>query len=150
MKIYFAAPLFSQGEIEFNQNLTDHIEKSGFSVFLPQRDGVERQKPPFDKMTDQERRKAMFDLDRDQIFDCDIFLFILDGRVPDEGASVELGLAYSHKYFKVQNKILIGLHTDIRAAFLKSRLNPMIKEALDQIFTKRSDLIKFLKNIQDQ
>jgi nucleoside 2-deoxyribosyltransferase len=50
MKIYFAAPLFSQAEVEFNQNLTDHIEKSGFSVFLPQRDGVEKQKPSFDKM----------------------------------------------------------------------------------------------------
>jgi len=147
MKVYFAAPLFSQAEKEFNKNLTDLIEKSGFQVFLPQRDGVAIQKPPFDKMTDQVRRKTMFDLDRDQIFDCDIFVFILDGRVPDEGASVELGLAYAHKFFKDQNKILIGLHTDIRAAFLKSRLNPMIKEALDQIFTKQSELIYFLENL---
>jgi len=147
MKVYFAAPLFSQAEKEFNKNLTDLIEKSGFHVFLPQRDGVAIQKPPFDKMTDQVRRKTMFDLDRNQIFDCDIFIFILDGRVPDEGASVELGLAYAHKFFKDQNKILIGLHTDIRAAFLKSRLNPMIKEALDQILTKQSELIYFLENL---
>jgi len=47
IKVYFAAPLFSQAEKEFNQNLTDLIEKSGFSVFLPQRDGIEKQKPPF-------------------------------------------------------------------------------------------------------
>ncbi len=150
MKVYFAAPLFSKAEIEFNQNLTDQIEKLGFDVFLPQRDGVEKNKHPFNSMTKEERRKAMFELDRDQIFQCDIFLFILDGRVPDEGASVELGLAYSHKYYNNQNKILIGIHTDIRAAFLNTKLNPMIKEALDQIFKKRSELIYFFENIKDQ
>jgi len=147
MKVYFASPLFSKAEIEFNQNLTDQIEKLGFDVFLPQRDGVEKSKHPFNSMTKEYRRKAMFELDRDHIFHCDIFLFILDGRVPDEGASVELGLAYGHKYYLNQNRILIGLHTDSRAAFLNTKLNPMISESLDQVFEKESELISFLINL---
>lgn len=145
MKIYFAGPLFNEAEKEFNRTLADMLEASGFVVFLPQRDGVERDRPPYDKMEPEERRVAMFNLDREQIFEADIFLFILDGRVPDEGACVELGIAYAHKYFKNRGKILVGLHTDSRAAFIGSKLNPMIKVPLDYIASGEADLIGFLK-----
>ena len=37
---YFAAPLFSESELAFNTALTAEIERLGFTVFLPQRDGV--------------------------------------------------------------------------------------------------------------
>jgi len=47
-------------------------------------------------MTPEERRHAMFCLDRDTILTCDVF--VLDGRVPDEGVCVELGIAYCHKH----------------------------------------------------
>ncbi|MEN8186259.1 MAG: nucleoside 2-deoxyribosyltransferase [Bacteroidota bacterium] len=147
MKIYFAAPLFSQAEKNFNQNLTDQIETLGFDVFLPQRDGIEKNKHPYDKMSEENRRNAMFTLDRDQILDCDIFLFILDGRVPDEGACVELGMVYAQKYLKNNNKIIIGLQTDIRASFLNSKLNPMIRVALQKIHKTEGELIDNLKSI---
>ncbi|MEN8125047.1 MAG: nucleoside 2-deoxyribosyltransferase [Bacteroidota bacterium] len=144
MKIYFAGPLFSKAEKEFNQKLTDQLEKLGFEVFLPQRDGVEKSKPPFDQMPKEEKRKSLFILDRDQIFDCDIFLFILDGRVPDEGACVELGIAYTQKLIDNKNRKLIGLQTDKRATFLSSKLNPMISIPLDSIFETEEELIQFL------
>ena len=38
--LYFAAPLFSESELAFNAALTAEIERLGFTVFLPQRDGV--------------------------------------------------------------------------------------------------------------
>ncbi len=57
-RIYFAGPLFSEAEKKFNQNLTEKIEDLGFKVFLPQRDGVEKNKPPYDKMDPEERRKT--------------------------------------------------------------------------------------------
>lgn len=44
--IYFAAPLFSQAEREFNLMLTANLESIGFDIFLPQRDGVESSKVP--------------------------------------------------------------------------------------------------------
>jgi nucleoside 2-deoxyribosyltransferase len=113
MKIYFAGPLFSYAERRFNSVLTSKLEDLGYIVFLPQRDGAESDKPPYDTMSRDERRKALFDLDRDQIFDSDIFLFILDGRIPDEGACVELGMAYTNRMRLKVPKFIIGLHTDI-------------------------------------
>jgi nucleoside 2-deoxyribosyltransferase len=56
----------------------------GLRVFLPQRDGVERETSPYEGMIPEQRRHAMFRLDRQQIQGCDVFLFVLDGRVPDE------------------------------------------------------------------
>ena len=37
--IYFAAPLFSQSERDYNLFLTKILENHGYTVFLPQRDG---------------------------------------------------------------------------------------------------------------
>jgi len=146
MKIYFAGPLFSDAEKRFNLELTKKLESVGFNVFLPQRDGVEKNKPPYDTMEPDEIRKVMFELDRDKILDADIFLFILDGRVPDEGACVELGIAYAQKHISKKEKILIGLHTDIRAAFIGSKLNPMIKVPLDYTVESEEELINFLES----
>lgn len=144
MKIYFAGPLFSEGEKRFNLGLTEKLELIGYNVYLPQRDGIERNKSPYDTMEPEERRKTMFSNDRDRILDADIFLFILDGRVPDEGACVELGIAYTQKYIEKKAKKLIGLHTDSRAAFMGSKLNPMIKVPLDYIANNEEELINFL------
>ncbi len=146
MKIYFAAPLFSQAEKEFNQVFCNELESIGFEVFLPQRDGVEKNAPPYDKMDKEERRMIMFGMDRDKIMEADIFLFILDGRVPDEGACVEFGIAYTSKYINNIKKIIIGLHTDNRAAFIDGKLNPMLKVPMDYITESKADLIKFLKS----
>lgn len=145
IKIYFAGPLFNEGEKRFNLELTEKLESIGYNVFLPQRDGIERNKPPYDTMEPDERRKVLFSLDRDKILDADIFLFILDGRVPDEGACVELGIAYTQKYIEKKEKKLIGLHTDSRAAFMGSKLNPILKIPLDYIASNEEELINFLQ-----
>ncbi len=146
MLIYFAGPLFKKAEKYFNQQLTKKLETAGFEVFLPQRDGVTGDKPPYNKMTREERRKAMFALDQEKIFEADIFLFVLDGRVPDEGACVELGIAYCQKILKRKRKLLIGFKTDSRAIQIATDLNPMIKVPLDYIATNENKLIEFLKN----
>lgn len=146
MKIYFAAPLFSKAEKEFNQILCDKLESLGFTVFLPQRDGIENDK--LSSMTEEDHCIAIFNLDKEKIFECEIFLFILDGRVPDEGACVELGLAYAYRELTKSKKILIGLHTDIRAASLCSKLNSMISVPLDFVAENEMDLIDFMKKVK--
>jgi len=145
MKIYFAGPLFSEAERAFNAGLTTRLEACGFTVFLPQRDGVERGKSQFEGLTDDERRVALFTKDRDEILSADIFLMVLDGRVPDEGACVELGIAYAQKYLNKTQKMLVGLHTDQRAAFLRSKLNPMVKVPFDFIATSQEELVGWLE-----
>jgi hypothetical protein len=136
--ISLAGPLFSEAEKRFNLRLAHRLEALGFDVFLPQRDGVERQRTPYDTMTPEERRHAMFHLD------ADVFLFVLDGRVPDEGACVELGIACCQKYLQNSEKLLAGLHTDTRAAFIGGRLNPMVRVPLDYIVDDKETLVRLL------
>jgi len=131
-------------ERRFNLELTHRLEALGFEVFLPQRDGVERDRPPYDRMAPEKRRRAMFELDRSRILDSDVFLFVLDGRVPDEGACVELGIAYGQKYLQKSEKLLVGLHTDTRAAFIGGRLNPMVRVPLDCVVDDEETLLRVL------
>jgi len=149
--IYFAAPLFSNAEKRYNEIVANGIEMLGYSVFLPQRDGVEKDKPPYNRMDKSDRRAALFALDSEKIFESDIFLFILDGRIPDEGACVELGMAYTRKILQQNQKKIIGLHTDSRASFIGGKLNPMLKCAFDEIFESEDDLFEYLrKQVQDR
>ena len=144
MLIYFAGPLFSEAERRFNLALTQRLEALGYEVFLPHRDGAERDRPPYDAMTPEERRQAMFRLDRSRILDSDVFLFVLDGRVPDEGACVELGIAHCQKYLQNGEKLLLGLHTDTRSAFVGARLNPMVRVPLDYVVDDEQTLLEVL------
>ena len=146
MLIYVAGPLFSEAERRFNAQLTEKLEALGFRVFLPQRDGVEREKPPYDAMTPEERRRATFHLDLAMILEADVFLFVLDGRVPDEGACVELGIAYCQQELQGKDKLLVGLQTDTRAAFLGSKLNPMVRVPLQYVV---EDVEALLRAVND-
>jgi nucleoside 2-deoxyribosyltransferase len=145
MLIYFAAPLFCQAEQAFNLQLTVKLEERGLTVFLPQRDGVESSKPPYNEMTVDELRQAIFVLDRDKILDADVFLFVLDGRVPDEGACVELGIAYGQNHLLQQDKLIIGLQTDSRAAYLGAKINAILHGSLDYVVDNEDDLITALE-----
>ena len=93
-------------------------------------------------MSAEDRRRAMFELDKRKVFGCDVFLFVLDGRVPDEGACVELGLAHAHKELLGTRKLLVGLQTDTRATFLSSKLKPMLRVPLDHTVGTEDDLLK--------
>ena len=146
MRIYFAAPLFCAAEYDFNERLTARLEAAGFSVYLPQRDGPEKGRPPFNIADPYERREAIFTRDRDEVFAADILLFVADGRVPDEGACVELGLAYAQRRLEGRRKLLIGFHTDARGAFLGARLNPMLHVALDAIVHEEDALMAALEH----
>lgn len=150
MLIYVAGPLFSEAERCFNLELTERLEALGFRVFLPQRDGVEGERTPYSAMTPDERRQAMFHLDRTTIFECDVFLFVLDGRVPDEGACVELGIAYCQKLLQDSDKLLIALHTDSRAAFVGSRQNPMVRVPLDYVVDDEETLLERLSEYRSR
>ena len=127
MKLYFAWPLFNEAEKQFNLNLTKKLENLWIKVFLPQRDWIEKNSPPYNKMEKEKIRQKIFETDRDEILSSDIFLFILDWRVPDEWACVELWIAYSANFLNNKNIKIIWLHTDSRAAFIWWKLNPMIK-----------------------
>ena len=145
MLVYLAAPLFSEAGCRFNEGLAEGLGSEGFRVFLPQRDGVERDKPPYNAMLPEERRLCMFRLDGAKIFESDVFLFVLDGRMPDEGACVELGIAYCHEELRDPSKLIVGLRTDVRAAFLGSELDPMLRVPLKFVAGSEEELLAFLR-----
>ena len=141
MKIYFAAPLFSEAEREFNVKVTKELRKEGFDVFLPQEHSESIEIPD----TDEKRRKLLtgfFTNDIEAIDGCDILLIVLDGRVPDEGACFELGYAYA------RGKICVGLKTDSRVSEMGTD-NAMIVGSLgDNVAKDLDSLTTMLKSIK--
>ena len=125
-RVYFAAPLFNIHEQEFNLKLTHLLESYGYEVFLPQRDGylaAEMQGKSQEELTDM-----IFKKDRDEVLKADIVFVLLDGRVPDEGACVELGIAYAN------GKRCYGFKTDARSVEFGLDLNPMITGCFKKLF----------------
>lgn len=118
-RIYFAAPLFCAAEVKFNDFVVKKLEDAGYSVFLPQRDGVLAAQ--MQGKTRSELVATVFARDRGELEKSDILVFVLDGRVPDEGACVELGIAHALK------KPCFGLRTDARALEAALPVNPMIE-----------------------
>ena len=59
MRIYFAGPLFCEAERAFNLLLVEKLEAEGYQVFLPQRDGIESEKPPYHEMTNDELQQTI-------------------------------------------------------------------------------------------
>jgi nucleoside 2-deoxyribosyltransferase len=144
--LYFAAPLFSQAELEFNARLAAEIEKLGIEVFLPQRDGIELV-PGWVEMTAEERQQSIFRIDSEAVYASDILLFVLDGRIPDEGACVELGLAHAHRQATGVKRTIVGLMTDRRVATRDERLNAMIAGALDELHDDVPALLAALRRL---
>jgi hypothetical protein len=105
----------------------------GFRDFLTQRDDVEWEKLPYEAVTPEERLHTTFHLDKTRVLEADVFVFVPDGRVPDEGGCVRLGIAYCQKELRNKEKLLVGLPTDARAAYLGSRLNPMLRVPLQYV-----------------
>ena len=104
MRIYLAAPLFNDIERSRNVRLRDLLKDAGHSVYLPQEDGglLYTAREP------EKSRKRLFEADVEAIKNTDAIVCVLDGRVPDEGMCVELGIAYA------LNKKCIGYQTDAR------------------------------------
>ncbi len=139
IRVYFAGPLFNQAEKDFNLKLANVLEDRGYSVFLPQRDGYEA--ALLEGKTEQELVDLIFTLDAGEVKKADVLFMNLDGRVPDEGACVELGIAYA------LGKRCYGFKTDTRAAEPNMELNLMITGCMKKIF-KNADGKKLIASIE--
>jgi nucleoside 2-deoxyribosyltransferase len=121
--IYISAPLFNEMELKFNETMSNFLEERGFSTYLPQRDGGEDEMLLKDPQLWPETSKRVFERDVEALKDASALLMIMDGRVPDEGACVELGMAYAY------GKICIGFQTDTRS-FATGQNNLMLDHSL--------------------
>ena len=83
----------------------------------------------------------IFQKDRDEVLKADILFMVLDGRVPDEGACVELGIAYAN------GKRCYGIKGDARSVELDMDLNPMITGCFTKLFYNL-DNEKLIKSLE--
>jgi nucleoside 2-deoxyribosyltransferase len=111
MRIYFAGPLFSAAEREWNATLAAALRGAGHEVFLPQ-----EQEPDRDAA-------RIFATDIGGIDWADGVVAIMDGADPDSGTCWEVGYAY-------RKKPIVLVRTDIRRnAGSSSGYNAMLTES---------------------
>lgn len=109
-----------------------------FNIYLPQEDGQLLVNLVRDGVSVAAAKKAIFSYDMAAIEKCDALLILLDGRVIDEGAAFELGVAFT------LGKKCIALQTDPRR-LLPVGNNPMIECALGSIFYSLTDLLEWAR-----
>jgi nucleoside 2-deoxyribosyltransferase len=112
MRIYFAGPLFSAAERDWNASLAAALRAAGHEVFLPQ-----EQEPGKDA-------KGIFATDVGGIDWAEGLVAIMDGADPDSGTCWEVGYAYG-------KKPIVLVRTDMRrnAGSGGSGYNPMLTES---------------------
>ena len=140
-RVYIAGPLFCDSERSYNIHLKQVLSSAGHEPVLPQENPVDMDP---ERMSDpvyrRDTSKRIFEADIAMIESCDTLLINLDGRVPDEGACVELGYAYA------RGKRCIGIKTDVRVAEFGGD-NMMISGILgDSLAHDEESLLELLEN----
>ncbi len=133
LRLYLAAPLFSEAELNYNRSLKARLSPY-FDVFLPQEDGSIFVNLVAGGMSIAEASKRIFDCDVNAIETADVLLIVLDGRAIDEGAAFELGFAFA------KGKKCVALQTDPRR-LLSIGNNPMIDCAVQSVFENTQSLL---------
>jgi nucleoside 2-deoxyribosyltransferase len=112
MRIYFAGPLFSAAEQDWNARFAAALRGAGHEVFLPQ-----EQEPGKDAA-------GIFATDVGGIDWADALLAIMDGADPDSGTCWEVGYAYG-------KKPIVLVRTDMRRneGSGGAGYNPMLTES---------------------
>ncbi len=135
MRIYIAAPLFCVGEKKLNEEIDEILRSFGHETYLPQRDGGCFADSP-DFINGRPKEVVIHEWDINALDWCDTLLFVLDGRVPDEGACFELGYAYA------KGKRCLGFKTDTRSLVCGVD-NLMITVSLEVILRDMDELKNF-------
>ena len=135
MRIYFAAPLFTQAEWQWNQNLADQLRRYGLDVILPQKRaepmllGIELYNP-----------SALFEDNLKGIEESEVIIAVFDQADPDSGTCFECGYAYS------KGLPIVGLRTDLRKtgddndSAINLMLSKSCRKLVELPFDKRGDL----------
>jgi nucleoside 2-deoxyribosyltransferase len=137
--VYFAAPLFTPEERQFNSQMATLLERQ-FRVFLPQRDGHLIPGRILTPRAYSRVAKQVFKADVAELRSADLVFAVLNGRTIDEGVAFELGFAYAHGID------CIGYSTDSRV-LLPTGPNPMVTGALSLLIKSREQFNRWLTAI---
>lgn len=109
IRIFIAAPLFNEMERERNEKINKFIKSLGYKTFLAQNDVGLSYDLIWNRRQKNNIRKKIFESDVKGLISSDIILFLLDGRTPDEGMCIEVGMGW------ILDKPCIAYKTDNRA-----------------------------------
>jgi nucleoside 2-deoxyribosyltransferase len=133
--LYLAGPLFTDAERSFNETLRD-VLREFFDVFLPQESGLIGDMMKHG-IGPSESSQRIYDACMSALRKCDTALIVLDGVMVDDGAALELGIAYMRKMPRY------GHLSDDRKKPEPPSVNPMIDYSLDGIFTDMNSLAEW-------
>lgn len=105
LKIYFASPLFTDMERDFNKKVVDEIRllfSNSVDIYLPQENDAINDKSGYADS------KMIAIADTKELLDSDLVIAVLDGVTIDAGVASEIGIAYEHGID------IIGMYTDSR------------------------------------
>jgi nucleoside 2-deoxyribosyltransferase len=136
MKVFLAAPLFSEAEREFNFKVAASLRENGFEVWLAQ-----------DAISD----KREFPMEKGLVFEdtvaalkaCEVMVAVLDGVDVDSGVAFEVG------YAKAFGKRILGLKTDHRSFSRMQEVNLMLEFSLMGICASVSEIVDLLNSRKD-
>ena len=132
MRIYLAAPLFSEAERAFNEALAKALAAEGHDVHLPQRDTP--------NIESSARCATIFRANVAALTEAEAVVAVCDGAQVDDGTAWEIGFAYARKI------PVYGLRTDTRIVQQPDeRINLMILEALTKLFASSDALLQALR-----
>jgi nucleoside 2-deoxyribosyltransferase len=132
MRIFLAAPLFSEAERNFNFKATGVLRSEGFEVWLAQ-------EHRFIQGSSIDEKKSIFEEDLDALKKSDLILALLDGVDVDSGVAFEMGFAHALK------KQIVGLKTDHRVFSRLESVNLMIEAPLTELCKSLDEVLRFLK-----
>jgi nucleoside 2-deoxyribosyltransferase len=142
LKIYFAGPLFTQAERQWNAVLAETLRKNGYQVILPQETAQ--------KMIDENRNfnpGLLFKHATQRLAECDVVLAIFDGPDADSGTAWECGYAFA------LGKKLVGIRTDLRRGGDDlTNVNLMLSNCVDSIIDASSftdDVNKLARRVDE-
>jgi nucleoside 2-deoxyribosyltransferase len=120
--VYLAAPLFSDAERAYNLVLRNLLEKSGYSVYLPQETGEGSGGP--------DRDGTIFRSHATALDGAACVVAVCDGADTDSGTAWEMG------YAAAKGIPVIALSTDRRKPWAGKRVNLMIRESAEVVGTE--------------
>lgn len=131
VKVFLAAPLFSEAEREYNSKTAKMLREKGFEVWLAQ-------ETSFIEQGTHKEKKMIYEGDIQALKTSDAVVAVLDG------VDVDTGVAYEMGYAKALGKPIIGLKTDYRTFSRIEEVNLMLEAPLIKICKNTNDLIDTL------
>jgi nucleoside 2-deoxyribosyltransferase len=133
MRLYVAAPFFTEADRAFNLVLARALAADGHQVHLPQRD------TPTDGRAG--RTMTIFQANLTALRNVDAVVAVCDGSQVDDGTAWEIGYSYG------KNIQSFGLRTDARIAQRSDEpIHPMILGSLSELSLTIEHLVRTIRS----